>query len=380
MQNEQDLERYFTSPPDEDGLGGTLAEFRTVEKRGAKGQAFSWQERIGHEVILCNPYQCPYGRGTDPKTGKPYKTNRDCKPTVDIRFRLGSWANGEMALCHAKSWSTAGAIKDSLAVLFQEAGGQFAGVEVDLVLAYTGERRTPYGNKERQPFWTLQRPWGVSPEEFRRRAKAVQEDFAELRLLQAQNAGLLGTGLSQRALLPEFRPELDLGEAGEVASDDPLSATEKATLAELMDTGMSQAAALATLSRKPEEIDEVLAAAEVEVAAPDEPESDVIEGEVEEDEVVEDEGPVEPLFPEPPTDPLVIRDTVLAKGMKEATFASNIVRPAWEAATGEAQGALPTPSQCPDPDVAAEVIAGMVTRAEDLWRAHQNKAVEEATE
>lgn len=330
-----DDERYF--------IGDALWHEYRDEQRTGNGKTWTAHVRSGSREVVCNPYKCPYAQGKDPKTG--VARPKACKPVTEIRFALGDWASGQVAVCHAESWSTAQAFYGSLFLLLHATGGNVAGVQVDLVLDYTKPRNTPGGGKVRQPYWTVQVPFGMTEDEFRAAAIAHAEKLvadsnrlAALNQMQAQAMLIGGLPAHQGALLREFRPEAALPPAPEPETG-PLNATEQQAVEDLVHGhGFAPEAADAMVRANADNLEDMYDRLP-DAGRPEEPPT--LEGEVLPDE---DEEPTEPegMFGEQPTTLKAIADRFLQLGEVEMgkailqTTRANLREQMGEAATGEA--------------------------------------------
>lgn len=329
----EDDERYF--------VGEALWHDYKDEPRSAGGKTWTAHVRTGSREVVCNPYKCPYARGIDPQTGA--QRPKSCKPVTEIRFALGDWASGQIAVCHAESWSTAQAFYSSLFLLLHATGGHLAGVQVDLVLGYTKPKSTPGGGKVRQPYWTLQVPHGMTEEEFRAAAIAHAEKLlvdsqrlATLSAMQAQAMLLGGLPAHEGALLREFRPELALPPAPEPETG-PLNSTEAQVVEDLVaDHGYSPEAADAMVRANAEDIEGMYDR----IGRPEPEEPPVLEGEVLPDDAPEPEPAT--LFAEEPTTLKAIAQRFEALGEVEVgkailqTTREKLREEMGEAATGDA--------------------------------------------
>lgn len=330
-----DDERYF--------IGQALWHDTTPEQRSAGGKSWTAHVRTGSREVVCNPYKCPYAQGKDPKTG--VARPKACKPVTEIRFALGDWASGQIAVCHAESWSTAQAFYGSLFLLLHATGGNVAGVQVDLVLDYTKPRNTPGGGKVRQPYWTVAVPYGMTEEEFRTAAIAHAERLiadsrrlADLNAMHNQAMLLGGMPGHNQALLREFRPECALPAATE-PDTGPLTATETQAVADLVQGyGYPEAAAEAMVRANAEDLDAMYDRLGERQAATEEP--PILEGEVLPDEPEQPEQPT--MFQAEPTTLKAIAGRFGELGEVEmgrailATTRQNLREQMGDAATGEA--------------------------------------------
>lgn len=332
---EQDDERYF--------VGQALWHDYKDETRTSGGKSWVAHVRTGSREVVCNPAKCPFAQGKDPQTG--VQRPKACKPVTEIRFALGGWASGQIATCHAESWSTARAFYSSLFLLLHATGGHVAGVEVDLVLDYTKPKATPGGGKVRQPYWTVAIPYGMTEEEFRAAAIAHAERLiadsrrlAELNAMHSQAMLLGGMPGHNQALLREFRPECALPPAPEPETG-PLSATEAQAVEDLVHAhGYSQQAADAMVRANADDLDAMydrIGQAQQELDEPP-----VLDGEVLPDEPDQSDQPG--MFSEQPTTLRAIAERFQELGEVEmgkailSTTRANLREQMSEAATGEA--------------------------------------------
>lgn len=335
------------------------------ETRSMDGKSWTVHVAEGTEPRVCNPAQCPYATGADPRI------KQACRPVTEIQCMLGEWGGNEPAIIHAQSKSTARRFASSLAIVLREVRA-VAGIEIDLVLDWTEPLTMPGGGKARQPYWAVAIPYGLTPEQFRARAiesaRRIVEDnqtIMELAALQQKMLAVSKTDWHRGGLLSEFDPQA-LPAGTPEPETGPLDIAEQQAIADLVARGVPEPQAEAMVRANADDLPGLFdSLGDTDGAAEETP---VIEGEFTTEDEPEPELFVGGVAPDS-IDGIKARFDEL--GMEDGWLV--VIGNATKTVLGRARKTVPKPSDLESPEQELQLYGETLRFALLWWERHQGQ-------